>query len=850
MSSNTPHKTALGLTETAKATNFAIESATISTSKLRDAGTSILQDKFWSYAAIDRTRWNQLFPYRLAVYRKFGNKGSVAIDEFIIPPFTLPINPEALTISTPFAITTVVTQGGIVEEHNGAPLKLISLNGTTGLLPLRGAANPNALAPKGAVNAIFAGTLTAASRIGSILANNKPNVVSSADIEGDVGIGSGYVQFKLLERFLEAYVALKKRPAGKDYILAFEMWKDQAVYLVSPVLFDLRRSVDSAFEYTYALQFKGWRRVLPDAQPDFRQSHSPIARDPNRFTQAVNLLAKSRQVLEQGRELLTGIRADINYALMTPLRECTLFMKTAIGLPIVATDLPASIISDLKEPILETLSVGSAIAGANQQLFGNQQNAGAGVRLLISAREVADAFSALSVQSAKAETGQGRGSSPTPRGNTSSGLTGSPAERYSDDPDSAFAFFSTIQPAQLNLRVATQLAINKEKQRVSAFKREDFEARRALVTDFLNEFEASVGLGNATFTTANGMPAIQVVRAPTREDYNVLFAINEVLTQLDALAASSTIARDAIDSMEFFAGLATKSGIAFNTPASKFLVPFPYGSTLEQLSLQYLGTPDRWHEIAALNGLQSPYVDEEGFIKPLLTVGNDNDVTVANASGLYVGQYVWVGSTLAVRTKRKIQAIQDVGGYVVVSLDGDSDLAQYSTLSGAYLQAFLPNTVNSQQSIYIPSQTTTDEDEFGQKSIPNVDSFDILVRAGGVDLLLDATGDLVVTPSGDTRLSVGLTNIVQKVKLAISTPRGSLIHHQDYGFPLQVGDSTADTTAKNILRAAQDTLKGDPTFSGVETATILVNGPVAQLTLSVGIAGVSQLIPITIQVPR
>ena len=56
--------------------------------------------------------------------------------------------------------------------------------------------------------------------------------------------------------------------------------------------------------------------------------------------------------------------------------------------------------------------------------------------------------------------------------------------------------------------------------------------------------------------------------------------------------------------IEAVAGLARASGIAFTVPTSKFAVPFPYGMTLEMLAAQYLGSRDRWMEIAALNGLR------------------------------------------------------------------------------------------------------------------------------------------------------------------------------------------------------------------------------------------------------
>jgi len=134
--------------------------------------------------------------------------------------------------------------------------------------------------------------------------------------------------------------------------------------------------------------------------------------------------------------------------------------------------------------------------------------------------------------------------------------------------------------------------------------------------------------------------------------------------------------------------------------------------------------------------------------------------------------------------------------------------------------------------------------------VPGVDHFDPLLRIGGIDLLLTQSGDIVITPDGDTRLAVGLTNIVQKVRLVIDTTQGSLLHHPEYGFPSILGESTADVTASDLLKICKDLFRDDPTFTGVESAAILKDGPVCKITLSVGIAGTQQVIPITVEIPR
>jgi len=834
-----PLKVPIGLQAVAQHDNAGIE---IDTSDNSQTTKPELFDSFWDYAQLDGTRWNQLYPYRLAIWHKEGSKWVFNSSE--LTPFVLPVSPEALTISTPFAITTSVTLGGIVEEHNGAPLRMITIQATTGVNPLRGTATSPQFQSIG-VSSIVGGIVgpivnpninfrTASSQTTPTV--TPPNVIN--DFSGDIGKSTGYYQFFLLQKFLEAYVALKKTTKGRNYILALEMWKDQEVYLVSPVAFERHRGMDKPLEYTYTIQLKAWRRVrIANNGATLVSIYKPPAQDHNRLLQFISALQTVQSALEDARPLISGLISGVQNVLFTPIREVLLAAKGIVGIGISLIDLPSSIITEVAENILETKSIGKSLAGAASSVPG---------AISAEAQAISDAFSALSISSSKAETGAARTAS------TSSALTGaSPANKIAQDPNSYYTYFKNIDPASLSIRPSTQKKIDDEKTRVRQFKREDYETRRDSIQSVINTVQNAVGAGNATYTRIYGLPTTTTTHVTTDFDYDILHNLNQALIEMNRLVVSSSINQDEISTLDYFAGLATQSGIAFTVPTSKFLVPFPYGHTLEQLSSLYLSTPDRWHEIAALNGLQAPYVDEIGFQLPLLTNGSGNSVTVSDASSLYINQPVWIGSSTVTRTNRHITKITQLGpGLWSVAVDGDANLDQYLLSSSAYLQAFLPNTVNSQQSIFIPSPDVADDTDFRQKSIPGIDYFDPLVRVGGIDLLLTPTGDIVITSDGDSRLAVGLTNIVQKVRLALGTVRGSLLHHKDYGFPIQIGQSVADLTAQDLLRMVKDLFRDDPTFSGVESAAILKAGPVLQINLSVGIAGTQKVIPISVSIPR
>jgi hypothetical protein len=819
---------------------------------------------FHSVAARDiGLNWDKLYPFQFLTLRKNGN--SYKIED----RFTLPIPPQSLSISTPFAISMAITQGGVLEEHNGAPLRIISLQGTTGVFPLRGtAAKPGLLEAN--LTTIFAGTVTGArqvataiSQAGNLIGRGTPpvNIVSDADLEKDNALkGTGFYQFLLLKRFLEAYAAAKKA-GDKDLRLGFAIWKEKEIYLVTPASFDVSRSGSSPLAYPFSISMRAWRRISIEETTGAQGPYTGHvgAREPNKLAQVNNLLESGQRILEGSRNALQGVRADIQQVLFTPLRQTLLLVKDAVGVVLTAVDLPTDIISDFREPLLEAAALPSTVSNSLSRIgpagSGRRDQSASTSAALSDAAKVEAMFRSLSISSGKADTGAGRPSIRDNKGNFFAGPPGpggaAPANKVSANPSKNFEFFATIRPSDLSLRPDTIRKIEAERNSVKLLKRKDFEIFRDNTLRVLADFADFVGAGNATFTSTFGLPQRTSNRTPTDSEWETMNALSQIAQQYDTMAASAQIDRDPINSMEYVAGLAARSGIAFRTARSKFAVPFPYGYTLEKLSAKYLGTPDRWMEIATLNGLRAPYVDETGFKLGLLTNGNGNQVIVNSIDNLYVGQQVWMSSNSVRRETRRIQQILQLSAsQYAVLLDGAADLGRFTTVAGAFLEAFLPGTVNSQQQIYIPSSASPSEEDFLVKSIPGVDYFDPLVRSGGIDLLLTPDGDLVITPDGDGRLAVGLTNLIQKARLAIGTPRGALLHHPDYGIGLLPGTSTADLTASQVLTDLQQLFKGDSGYLGVQSAGVLKKGNSLQVRVSIGIAGTGQYVPVSVEIKR
>ena len=815
-------------------------------------GSPEQSDPFWIHETIDATRWNAAFPYQLLVVKREAGGGYTMPVGTAAPgagggvngggdwTFTFPFPPESISVAMPFAINGQVTQGGYVEEHGGAPIRMISFNGTLGVLALRPAAATRTTG--NLAEAIFGGTIqqarsvaTSARNLASDFSSNntnfKPNLIEDDFTAAtDLSKSSGYYQMRVLQNFLENYASFKKTAAGAPYRLALAMWKDQSVYLVTPQQFAASKNAGSPFEYLYSLSFKAWRRInLENVSPNPFSAFTPVALKPNALARALKALLDARDVLENARDIVSAVGGDLDKALFEPLRQTTMFCKDLLNLPLAFSDLPVQILGDCQGAVTGFVATQQAFSGASET-FRSQTT------------KVANAYKGLADAAAAAQTldtGVGK--------IEGAGLAVThPGLDIFFRPHDYYDVLKNIGPGDVNVPPAAIKAIGAERQRIRQLKRIDHEANRDAVLQVQADFEAAVGAGNTTFNTTYKRSNKVSTKTPTSSDFKVIFALNRVGLELNRLAASGTINQNKLSSISFLAGLARGAGIAFTEPASKFAIPYPYGETIEQVAKRYLGDPDRWIEIVALNGLRSPYVDEVGFDTPLLTNGNGNQVVVADAFNLYHGQQVVLASTSTAQTMRRITKIEHLSTTNhVVTLDGDPDLARFHVSAAAVVHAFLPDTVNSQMMIYIPSSRPPAEVDMQLKAIPGLDQFDQLLNVGGVDILLTSTNDLAMTPDGDTRLAIGLANIIQTARLRLSVVQGTLLQHPTFGLPIKVGGSVADLDAKTLLKSVRNLFSDDPTFTGVTSASVLMNGPVANIAMSVGVRGQNQTVPIS-----
>ena len=799
---------------------------------------------FWQQPDISVAKWSQLYPYKLIVAKINDSGDSLSYDEEDLNwSFTLPITPETYTLSTSFAIELTPTQGGINAEHNGVVFKDISIHGSTGILPLKGTTartdfDQMSFVRGGTINAALQVVNSAQTFASGGIGPNKAQLVPASsfqDSTNEFARCSGYYQFHVLEYFLENYATLMTTKAGRDYRLVFAVYKDSHAYLVEPESFVLSKTANSAYEYPYTLNLKAYARIPPVGSVKPVDTYRPAVLNPNIVGVMLSTIQSARNLLADSINLLKTVGQDIDQAIMEPIRQSNVFMKELIGAPLTVYDLPKTLIKSATSTVLSFKGL-KGYATTSKKNYGDDERDDVFKEMT----ELQDALKWPQKPHEKFNRNMAGRKYFTPENMTDA------ANRVFNDPHAHRTTLDEIQLGDLDLSPGLKQSINADREYVRNLKREDFEKMRDNVEKFAYQFEAAIGGHSTTVINTYGLkvePNSNVT--PTDEQMEVVYALNKVAEQMSRLAATRWTNINKVSPLEYVAGLANRSGIAFKVPVSKFAVPFPYGSKLEDLSRTYLGTPDRWMEIAQLNGLRSPYVDEEGFGVNLLQDGYGNDITVPHNTNLVVGQSVWVISN-SLRSKRNIVGYRQIGDQAVVTLSGDSDMESYKVGDSAYVHAFLPDTVNSQMKVYIPSDEPVEFD-YQTKGIPGIEEFVSEIETGGVSLLVDQDNDLIVTPDGGSKLSIGLNNIIQQVRIMLSVPRGTLNLHPEFGIPLSIGAMTSDTSAQQIAESIRDMFLRTPWRA--KNIQVEVNPPAGSVKFDLEVPGLSDSVPVYFELP-
>lgn len=431
-----------------------------------------------------------------------------------------------------------------------------------------------------------------------------------------------------------------------------------------------------------------------------------------------------------------------------------------------------------------------------------------------------------------------------------------------------YAIFDNCLISAINLTNQESDIMNNEMARINAFSKNNFVNAKRQIIDYRDRVADTSGLSDASYNAAFKKSSIPPQISATIVEANFLLTLESSIRTIDFILANLFAVDLSIDPFALARANANNPDINIGQYNSGTLVKINYGESLESLATRYLGDPNKWIDIAIANGLKPPYIDEVGIRIPLLSNGSGNQINLAgtdingnlNIDRLYINQPVFLQSTTQVVVdQRTIISLRQVpvSSEIIIELDGDRNMDIYKTAENAYIRVFAPNTVNSSFYVLIPSQEPLPDDRNDEVPWFLAKSAEDEKRAK-IDLAIDDNGELTFTTNGDVKLSYGIDNAIQAIKLKIITELGSLRYHPTFGLVNVVGtrNSNIDEVRELLTQSILNQIQSDSRFDRVEDLAIdyLVNNQTGQgvgamaISLTVRLAGGTQVIPISFTV--
>lgn len=428
-----------------------------------------------------------------------------------------------------------------------------------------------------------------------------------------------------------------------------------------------------------------------------------------------------------------------------------------------------------------------------------------------------------------------------------------------------YTIFDNVRIQSINLTNEEKRVIDQELVRIRSFSKNNFVSAKQSIINYRDRIADTYGLSDPSYNSTFGKSSIPPQINATIVEANYLLTLEQSIKTCDFILANLFAVDASIDPFALARTNANNPAINIGQYKSGKLVKINYGESLESLANRYLEDPNKWIDIAIANSLKPPYIDEVGVRIPLLSNGAGNQINLnetdingnLNIDRLYINQQIFLQSTTEVVVdQRTIISIRQVpvSGEIILELDGKRDMNRFQIANAAYIRVFAPNTINSSFYVLIPSQQPLPDSRNDEVPWFLAKSAEDEKRAK-IDLALDASGDLTFTTNGDVKLSYGLDNAIQAVKLKIITELGSLRYHPTYGLVNTIGTNNLNINdiKELISQSIVSQIQADSRFDRVEDLAIeyLVNnatnegvGAIA-ISLSVRLAGGTQVIPIS-----
>lgn len=390
---------------------------------------------------------------------------------------------------------------------------------------------------------------------------------------------SGYETFQQLRNYFRSYAQLKKSPGQRHAQLMFLNRKDNEFLIVEPVKFNMKRDSNSPFLYNYniILRVLGARPTIPTGGilGDFFDRIDSIVQTATDYIQRV------RFIFQRSTQLLKTIEREFVTTLLEPIEIAGLAFKSILGLPYAFIDLPTNIINQLSDRTMQVFLDNA------KQLKKDGDARFATLTLPIDTKKEVKQFG--------------------------------PQALINLPPDAKAAL--DISPFSIDENNLLQVAIDDSLSKSKKFY-EDLASENIRIRDNAAEH---FGVGDPAYDSFIGRTSTLSVdpdRKPSSEEVELLFAFDLANRAMMLILSTELLFKDTLQTYVDQVRVNYDDTLQLLDMQSVDEIVLPANTTLEDLASEFLGTAERWIDIAIANNLESPYI-QEGSTNPKVKKSGD-----------------------------------------------------------------------------------------------------------------------------------------------------------------------------------------------------------------------------------
>jgi hypothetical protein len=741
--------------------------------------------------------------------------------------FDLPITPQEISQTEEFAVSIRPTQGGTVVNHSGNKYKKLTISGTTGVHPFK--------------------RNDGASKLSGVTLNRND----------ELKYRSGYEVFQHFRAWIKGYHESKKFPLKENLRMIFRNFKDWEFLYVEPLSFTMKRDAAKPLLYNYSIDFKVLSHV-PNPQPFL----------PFFIEVTGGVVAKAQSYLFNAYKNLT-VSNLITSTVGSPkqitdsVRRVHQALRRVLGNPddmsiISSRNIQENVTRRDAQQILESIASVLRQIGDDPKTF-TKVSGGDSASLPNDPKDLADSLEDAA----------------------------DPSNTNSDPKSVLLTILEALSPDILKqistdvLPDAAKNALQKEQNESATIARSELEALRKELTALSDKFADAIGLGSDQYNSTFNFTATSDVTETgdiTDKGQDVLYGAAQGIAGLDLLLSNDEF----FDALEASNSKATAENGAQTIGDGVFKFPsptsgvregiVPFGATLERIAESELGSADRWTELAELNSLKAPYIEDDttsgfkinftiqsaGFNNPndlrSPLIGNyyiiNNDPAPLNAwtgKGDQIAEFLGGDFTVQsnwrflIPEEGSVAFLVDHDEYLQyidsewIDFDPDTDLQADGVLRPGDV-ILLPTN----QSPTLETQILGPRDNIWTNSLTQAE------RSLSVDLKLTESGDLDLLPSGDFNVSTGKTNGAQAIVLKLLYSKGTYPNFSEIGSSLGVGGKIPSVA--KMRTEILNSLLQDPRIKDVSQINLLQQGNTINLSFTVFFKDIQDPVPISIPV--